>query len=97
MLIDNRHRLLLDSTGRIKEFKFKGENGKTIKTLFEHKSNGTDRISFEDGTNVLFSGKDVLISHNGVILSDNNRKKFLATYNRASEFSPRFSKYGNER
>ena len=42
MLIDNRHRLLLDSTGRIKEFKFKGENGKTIKTLFEHKSNGTD-------------------------------------------------------
>lgn len=39
MLIDNRHRLLLDSTGRIKEFKFKGENGKTIKTLFEHKSN----------------------------------------------------------
>lgn len=97
MLIDNRHRLLLDSAGRIKEFKFKGENGKTIKTLFEHKSNGTDRISFEDGTNVLFSGKDVLISHNGVILSDNNRKEFLATYNRASEFSPRFSKYGNER
>ena len=94
LLIDNRHRLLLDSAKRIKEFKFKDENGNIVKTQFEHKSNHTDRISFEDGTNVLISGNDILVSHNGVILSYENQREFLATYNKPREFSPNFNKYG---
>ena len=97
LLIDNRHRLILDFSKRIKEFRYKDESNNFIKTVFEHKSNGTDRISFEDGTNVLISGNDISVSHNGIVLNYDNQKEFAASYDTPQKLPPSLNKHGNER
>ena len=97
LLIDNRHILLLDSAKRIKEFKYKDANNNFIKAEFEHKSNGADRISFADGTNVLISDNDILVSHNGIVLNCDNQKEFAASYDTPQKLPPSLNKHGNER
>ena len=80
LLIERRHSVVLDRACRIKEFKFKDAQNNIIKTEFEHTANGKDRISLSDGTSILISGKDVLVSHNNKILSADNWKEFALTY-----------------
>ena len=80
LLIDHRHNVLLDSSGRIKEFKFKSYDGTILRANFKHTREHGNLISFADGTNILQSGSTMLISHNGKTLTFANRAEFAATY-----------------
>jgi len=97
LLIDNRHNLLLDANGRMKEFDFNDGKNNIIKTEFGRTADGKDRILFDDGTSVLISGKDIFVSHNGTVLSKDNIKEFEATYNTQSVSLLSFNKHGNGR
>ena len=78
--LGDEHKVMLDATGRIKEFQFQANERIVIKAGFKHGKDGRDVVTFADGTEVFFAGKKVTLKHGGVELNDNNREEFRATY-----------------
>lgn len=97
ILIDGRHKLLLDENGRIKEFDFRNAEGKVIKTRFERtEDKQTDVIMLPDGTKIMLSDHDVTVSHGNKVLSYDTRKDFVRTYD-GTPIPPQTIKRGNGR
>lgn len=95
-MLESRHRAYIDTVGRLKEFNFKNADGKTIKTTFKPTRDGTI-ISFNDDTGLVLRAHDMEVTHNGEILTYENRQEFAATYNGATGISPQTVKNSNSR
>lgn len=78
-LIDYRHSLTLDSFGKIKELKFKKQDGEFLRARFASDTKGI-MVVFPDKTIIYQSGPRIKIYHNGTILNFNNRREFANTY-----------------
>ena len=97
LLLDFRHSVLLDSVGRLKEFKFKNADGIAQKTTFKHNKDERTFISFADGTTVEQSAKGFRVMHNNIELSYDTRQEFASTYLGSSLLPPQLGKSGNVR
>lgn len=74
------HKVILDDVCRIKKFIFKKPNGDIVKTMFAHAKAGYNTISFDDGTNILQSGPEFVITHCDKALLFDGNQDFAATY-----------------
>lgn len=97
LLLDRRHNILLDTIGRIKEFKFKNCTGEILRTTFKHTKEGYNLISLPDGTNILQNGQEMMIAHGDKTLTLDNRKEFAATYVEKQISPQQITKIGNSR
>lgn len=94
-LLEYRHRAVIDSIGRLKEFNYRNDKGEVIKAGFRNTKTGTEMF-FADGTRIVWQGKTMAVMHNGEKLSYENRQEFSATYQGSSGVLPPI-KSGNER
>ena len=96
LLLDYRHRALINGNGRIQEFVYKNNDGQIIKTGFKQTPNGASLI-FADGTNIVVHGSNITVLHNNQLLSYRNRREFIDSYSNSSVPSPQLLKFGNSR
>ncbi|MBP5353270.1 MAG: hypothetical protein J6Y91_05880 [Alphaproteobacteria bacterium] len=80
MMIDNHHNVALDNVGRLREFRFRKADGKSISATFRHAKNGRNSVAFADGTTVYQTGKEITVMHGDVVLNYDNRQEFAKTY-----------------
>ncbi len=95
ILMDYRHRAVLDSGYHIKEFKFRNADGKTELTTFNHNKDGLHILALPDGTNIALMGTNIAVVHGKKRLSYENRQEFATGYN--GIIPPQFSNGGNGR
>ncbi|MBQ9271023.1 MAG: hypothetical protein IJ218_01995 [Alphaproteobacteria bacterium] len=96
LLIEFRHRAVVDSIGRLKEFVYKNTEGNIIKTTFRQNKRGTE-IIFTDGTCVTLHNSGLNISRHNLQLSFDKRQEFAATYIDTLRIPPQNFKSGNTR
>lgn len=80
LLIGDGYKIVLDDVGRIKKFRFKNANNEVGYTLFSHAKCGYNTILLNDGTNILQSGPEFVITHGGKTMLFDERPDFAATY-----------------
>lgn len=97
LLMDRRHRVYIDTCGRLKDFKFKKADGNMLPTEFKRIKSGGATITFADGTRILLQNKEMVIMHGDKVLNSDNRQEFAASYNGTSTISPQIIKGGNGR
>lgn len=95
-LLEYKHRVYIDTAGRLKEFGFKAGNGKIIKSTFRQKQNET-LITFNDGTDIVLRAKNIVVSHNGKTLTYDTRQEFVASYDNFPEIAPQITSTGHTR
>lgn len=95
-LLEYRHRAVVDSIGRLKEFNYKNDRGAMIKTGFRSTKNGAE-IFFADGTKISLQGKSMILTHNGKQLSYAHRQEFAASYQASNNTLPPNINSGNGR
>lgn len=93
LLLDSQHKLSLDVARRIKDFEFKTDKGDIIKAVFNHAKCGYNTIVFDDGTCVLQSGPECVITHGNKTLMHDSREDFMATYNAIQDFKIKGNDY----
>ena len=81
LVFDCGHKVLLDDVCRIKKFIFKKDNCAITKTMFSHAKCGYNTILFDDGTNVLQSGPEIVVTHDNKTIMYDKNQEFAATYN----------------
>lgn len=86
LLLGSQYKIALDDSRRIKEFKFEKVNGGTVSAIFNHAKAGYNTISLNDGTNILQSGPEIVVTHGGKTLLHDENQDFVATYNAIQEY-----------
>ena len=97
LLLDHRHRTSIDAAGRLSEFRFKNNENIIKQTSFRRTKDGVRSILFADGTLIMLEKNGFSISHNGRILSYENRREFATSYDEITPIPPQFFKGGNGR
>lgn len=95
ILLDYRHRAVLDSNYHIREFKYRNADGKIELTTFNRDKNGLHILTLPDGTNVALMGTNIAVIHGNKRLSYENRQEFATSYN--GGMPSQFFKGGNGR
>ena len=96
ILVGN-HRILLDKAGKIQRINFKNAKGNAMQADFWQTKNGYNVISFNDGINVMQSGKEVAVACEGIILRYDNRYEFAKSYKGDRGLPQPYNRFGNGR
>ena len=85
LFVGENHKIVLDDVGRIKKFRFKNANNEVVYTLFSHAKCGYNTILLNDGTNILQSGPEFVITHGGKTMLFDELQDFAASYDCVSK------------
>ena len=97
LLMGDGYKIVLDDVCRIKKFKFKNANNDVVQTLFSHAKCGYNTILLNDGTNILQSGPEFVVTHGGKTMLFDELQDFAATYDCVSKEISRNQAQGKSR
>ncbi|MBO7556737.1 MAG: hypothetical protein J6T72_05030 [Alphaproteobacteria bacterium] len=91
-MVGYKHHILLDSSCKIKEFKYRDANNNIIRAEFSPSQNSDNSILLSDGTSIVISNGNMMVIHGGEILNYDNRKAFAASYKKTNNDLPQIKK-----